>query len=210
MYFSSMIISEKILEELYDAKLITDRCAISTRLKTDKSKAFGLVQLANDEEGYVIRPVMGGFIDPAPKVPNKLTRMAYPHLSDEERENQILWQFLKVDIQFICYESSTGKVLPREEWYDKANLFVKDLLVKYPELKWDWGSAGNDSYHLRQNHTLSTVEEKVNTTHYTNDTGKQLYDIIRASLTGDDLEPVLFNAIRDFPTKGVTQWSPTI
>ena len=210
MYFSSMIISEKILEELYDAKLITGRCSISTRSKTNPPKALGLVLLANDEEGYVIRPVMGGFIDPAPKVPNKLTRMAYPHLSDEERKNQILWQFLKVDIQFICYDASTGRELPREEWYDKANLFVKDLLVKYPELKWDWGSAGNDSYHLRQNHTLSTVEEKVNTTHYTNDIGKQLYDMIRASLTGDDLEPVLFNAIRDFPTKGVTQWSPTI
>lgn len=205
-----MIISEKILEELYEAKLIADRCAISTRLKTDKSKALGLVHLANDEEGYVIRPVMGGFIDPAPKVPNKLTRRAYPHLSDEEREKELLWQFLKVDIQFICYEASTGRELPREEWYDKANSFVKDLLVRYPELKWDWGSAGNDSYHLRQNHTLTTVEEKISTAHYTNDTGKQLYDMVKTSLAGDDLEPVLINAIRDFPTRGTTQWSPII
>lgn len=205
-----MIISEKILEELYEAKLIESRYAISTRSK-DGSKAFGLVQLANDEEGYVIRPVMGGFIDPAPKVPNKLTWMAYPHLSDEEREKELLWQFLKVDIQFICYESSTGKALPREEWYDKANLFVKDLLVEYPELKWDWGSSvGNDSYHLRQNHTLTTVEEKLSTTHYTTETGKQLYGMIKASLVGDDLEPAMLKAVREFPTKGLTQWSPVI
>ena len=60
MYFSSMIISEKILEEMYDAKLITGRCSVSTHSKTNPPIAFGLVHLANDEEGYVIRPVMGG------------------------------------------------------------------------------------------------------------------------------------------------------
>lgn len=121
-----MIISEKILEELYDAKLITGRCSVSTHSKTNPPIAFRLVHLANDEEGYVIRPVMGGFIYPAHKVPNKLTRMAYhPNLSDEERENQILWQFLKADIQFICYEASTGRELPREEWYDKETPSVR-------------------------------------------------------------------------------------
>lgn len=104
------------------------------------NKTLGLVQLADDKDGFVVRAMVNGVL----KVPEganfrisdcTLGEFAYPHLSKEEAEGLLLYQYIPVDIRIVAFEKGDVTEVPREVWYNSTDEVINQILEEKPELR---------------------------------------------------------------------------
>ena len=144
-----MRVSIKICDELQSRNLLPfSNSPLQYSVRTSDNNVFGMVQLADDKEGFVIRPVLNGDIDRGwlPEklsgqggiLPGTVPAWGTPPLVviPESPPHEIILRIIFHPIRIICFHPTTGKELPHSEWYDQTEEEINKLLVEKPELKW--------------------------------------------------------------------------
>lgn len=128
-----MRISYKIEEELKKRGVPYDYTT-----HTPNRVSLGLIAMADDRDGFVVRPVVSHFLKNRVDTnhePILCSEQAFQHLPEEERSDNVLYQYLPTEIEIFALDPVTYQRVPKEDWYEKTDKVIEEILKELPHLK---------------------------------------------------------------------------